>query len=155
MKEPSARERLRSKLVSELRPRQIPFTVTVDGHLRDVVGQVEGQGAWFITVLEADGRLKTVVNEDDLWRFSTKLQNTDQQSYEQVLDTTIADLVEFVTAPKDYRPSFVTVTPDRTAADANDEMTRAEARLAIVVDEQAKPLSFLTTGDIRRFLLSE
>lgn len=35
------------------------------------------------------------------------------------------------------------------------DMNRAEVRLAIVVDADAKPLGFITSGDIRRLLYAE
>lgn len=66
----------------------------------------------------------------------------------------VQDVLNYVRSENlQYDRIHVEVRPNQTMEDANDLMDKQGCHLTIIVDDKRIPQSYLTTGEVRRFLL--
>ena len=101
--------------------------------------------AWFIPILDINGRLKTVIHEEAVYRYKLKDEVPKFTGNE-----TLADVLAFIaTDPeidKETRAFWVTVRMDDSLGMAENVMTHGNARLAIIVDGKGVRPTLLQPG---------
>ncbi len=117
---------------------------------------------WFVPVLDDKERLDTVLNEEAFYRFLDERMLAVkgvpvEQAKAQVEQETVEAVLTYVENPKleKFRGIHVEVTKEDTIGTASDLMEHRNLRLAIVVDRDRRPTDYVTTGDVRRFLLQD
>lgn len=117
---------------------------------------------WFVPVLDDKERLDTVLNEEAFYRFLDERMLAVkgvpvEQAKAQVEQETVEAVLKYVENPKleKFRGIHVEVTKEDTIGTASDLMEHRNLRLAIVVDRDRRPTDYVTTGDVRRFLLQD
>ena len=167
MKGPSPRERLRQKQIRELPLRDLGWFVREDEKVGNVLKKLEEVPVlWFIPVVNANGVLTTVLDEEAVYRFiADKIPEAITAGvpnpYDDIINRTMKEVEEFAEriekeAKKGYKrfkDVFVRVTKDQSAGEANDLMASKGVMLAVVIDEGGKPTHFITTADVREALL--
>lgn len=161
MKELSPEEKLRRTLVSEIPPRVLDWVVEKTEKVGTVLEKLKNEPVrWFIPVT-TEGVFETVIGEEAIWRYiSDSLNNTTQPiTFDALKQKTISDVISFVDKGENKKLKdrvgeiFVNASLDDSAAEINDAMARKNVTLAIITDENQKPVNFITTGDVRRLLL--
>ncbi|MDD1701576.1 MAG: hypothetical protein LUQ31_01175 [Methanoregula sp.] len=148
----SPKTKLQKIKIQDLPPHKLTKTFLKSDKFEDLYKYfIENTDAWFIPIVDEDKRLKTVINEEGVYRY--KLDN------EQVKTetTTIEEFLNYV--KKDQKIKKVTdqfwseLKSDNTLATADEIMSLKNTRIGIITDSAGIPTQFITTGDIRRFLL--
>jgi hypothetical protein len=153
MRETSPRERLRQTSVKQIPPTPIDWTVKQDTLVADVSKKLTDEPArWFVPVVDNDGKLQTVINEEGVWRFLLDPQRPTAGSQTE----TVKDLVGYIDNRSDLKERFkgiyVSVTMETTVGAANDLMDSKKVFLAIV-ESEGKPTHYFTTSEVRKLLL--
>ena len=146
--------------VKEITPKPIDWTVKKSDELKKVWDKLKAEvERWFVPIVDETGVLATVIHEEAVWRFMID-QSEKGIKEEDTLKQPVSKLLDYIDETKKNTPGFealrdkyVSVTPDENARDANQMLQKKEAYLAIVIDEKGKPISYITTGDLRRVLL--
>ena len=133
-----------------VRARPLDWKVKMDTTVGDIVSQIkaEDQPKWFFPVIKDDGTLATVIKDDSVWLFIA-LEAQAGKAYADIINETVQDILNKVK----YSPIHVTVRADQTMEDADKLMDEQDCYLTIILDEKNIPRFYLTTGDVRRFLL--
>ncbi len=165
MREPPPRERLRRTPVREMPLKPLDWVVKTDKTLKDIVDKLKAKpGYWFITIVnKADGTLKTVIEEEAVWRFLNMEILEDEEKRKQAEDVykgvmgmkvnEVLKLIEKTEALKKFKDCYVPVTLDKSAGDVHELMQNKGVFLAVVLDDTGKPTHFFTTSDVRQVLL--
>lgn len=152
MRDISPRERLRKTSIKQLPPASIDWTVKKSTPLEEVRAKLtENPERWFIPVVNDEGRLETVLNEEAFWRFWTH----DPAASPPAGDT-VNDVLEFIKNNEGlqrFRDRYVEVPLDTTVGAATEMMDNKHVFLAVVVID-GKPSFFFTTSEVRKLLLS-
>ena len=152
-------EQLKKTPILDMRPPSVDWTVTRSTTLKEVFGRLkEDPMRWFIIVVNEDGILEHVIDEEGLYRFIT--DKSDMPPDTVLEEKTINDLIEFYQAlPQTdmlYRKVLkmsVRVEDTANVGYVEERMTNGNVHLAIVIDKDKKPLYYITAGDIKRCLL--
>lgn len=156
MRGPSPGERLRLTPIRDIPPSPLDWVVTRGDELKAVMERLKDEAwRWFIPVVRDDGTLKTVLDEEAVWRFVDK-ESEAGTAYADIHKKKVSDVVEYIrTTPGLGRLKgiYVAVTLDSSAGHAYELMQKQDVRLAIVRDKRGKPTHYITTGDVRVALL--
>lgn len=147
--------------VRNIPPRLLEWTVKAGDTPKDVIARLEEKPEyWLIAVVDDNGRLKTVVEEEAFWRFvkaqmvsSENKEKTAQAAYEVVVEMTVQKVLE-ADELKRFRDRCVAATLDTSVGAVYESMQSEGLLLAVVSDENRKPTHFFTTADVRRVLLA-
>lgn len=150
-------ERLRQTPISQVPPRPIDWVVSTDAKINDVVEKLKNEpGRWFIPITEND-KFKTVIKEEAIYRFIQTKSETDEEAWSKIKDHTVSEAITFLDTDNALKERtydvYVSAKLDDSAAQINEEMEKKGITLAIITDEKAKPIQYITTADIRRVLL--
>ncbi len=153
MRDISPRERLRKTSIKQLPPASIDWTVKKSTPLDEVKAKLtENPERWFIPVVNDDGRLETVLNEEAFWRFWTQ----ETLASPPAAAATVNDVLEFIKNNEGLqrlKDRYVEVPLDTTVGAATEMMDTKHVFLAVVVVD-GKPNFFFTTSEVRKLLLS-
>jgi hypothetical protein len=156
MRDASPIEILRRTPLRNLPPRPITWVAKPDQKLTDVVAHLRAtSGAWFVPIVDDQGKLAAVVHQDGVWRFVMD-QVSGGQTYADALDHTVQEVLDALTGDlARLRDIHVVVNMDKNASDVYALLQRrgTETYLAVITDEAGRPTHFVTTGDVRRVLL--
>jgi hypothetical protein len=163
-------ERLTQTAIVDLRPKPIPQTFKVSDAVETALNWFEvDPERFFIVVLNNDSKLQNVVHEEALYRYLYKLYETQTPPPANPLLENLGTVIEVITRDaeklKSDKPeasralnglvNAAVVLQDRqTAFVANETMERERKFVTIVVNSQSMPIGYITTADIRRFVLS-
>lgn len=156
------RERLRQVLLKELPPRPITWKVKVSDPLQTVYDKlVKDVGWWFVVIAKDDETLETVIDEEAMWRYIDSLATAGKKPAEVLAEanSTVKVLLDFLKDPtnetlaKKTRDIYIPVTGDSTLGAVNDLMMSRGVYLAIITDESKRPVSYVSTDDIRKEFL--
>lgn len=157
----SSKERLGAAAIRDLPPRRIEWTVPKTATVGTVLDYLrKNPEDWFIPVVDGKGRLETVLNEEAFYRFidertRTAKGMTAEAARAQIDQETIDAVVTYIQGAKlgKFQGIHVPVSLDDSIGTANELMDRRFLKLAIVLDSDGRPTHYLTTGDVREFLL--
>lgn len=157
MRGPTPQERLRQTPISQVPPRPIDWVVSTDTTIKDVIEKLKKEPIrWFIPITEKDA-FKTVINEEVIYRFIQEKAEKDKEDWNKIKDHKVSDALTFLDSDKSLKERcsdiYVSAKLDDSAAQINEEMEKKNLTLAIITDEKAKPIQYITTADIRRVLL--
>ena len=163
-------ERLTQTAIVDLRPKPIPQTFKVSDAVETALNWFEvDPERFFIVVLNKDNKLQNVVHEEALYRYLYKLYETQTPPPANPLLENLGTVIDVITRDaeklKSDKPeasrslnalvNAAVVLQDRqTAFVANETMERERKFVTIVVNSQSMPIGYITTADIRRFVLS-
>ncbi len=162
MRAESPKERLQHTTVREAPLRNLDWTVKTDDVVKDAYEKFRNEAErWFVPVLDANGKLVTVLDEEAIYNFvnlNVEKLGTDKVSdaVAKVKAMTIQDVIDFVGKDaklKEFKDVAVTVTMDTTVGAASEAMDARKLFLAIVEDDKGMPTAYLTTHDVRKVLL--
>jgi hypothetical protein len=157
MREPTSRQQLEQTPVREIPPRPIDWKVKTDDTVQTVVDKLKDDpSVWYVTITDGTGKLKTVVHEEAIWRFTdSKLEAG--TAYVDVMKLKVSDVLDFINANADLKKRvsdiYVAVTLDQSVASAYDILMEKGLYLGIISNEKGEPIQFITTGDVRRVLV--
>lgn len=167
MRGSSPQERLTQTPIGALRPKPIPRTFKVDDTVKSALDWFqEDPERFFIVVLNSQDKLQNVVHEEAIYRFLYDSQRSPSDGSSLAdLGTVISFINNKAEEVKDDKPdaskaicslvNAAVVLEDRqTAFVANEAMEREKRFVTIVVNAQNMPIGYITTADIRRFILS-
>jgi hypothetical protein len=156
------REKLRQILLKELPPRPITWKVKMSDPLLTVYDKlVKDVAWWFIVVTKEDETLETVIEEEAVWRYIDSLAVAGKNPAEVMKDgnTTVKALLDFLGEAANKKLAgktkgiYIPVTSDTTLGAVNDQMMGKGVYLAIITDESKRPVSYVSTDDIRKEFL--
>jgi hypothetical protein len=144
--------RLQKTMIKDIYPFKIDKTFKKSDLVEDVYQWLKSNPkAWFIPILDNKGCLDAVIHEEAVYRY--KLEKCPQSDCKENLEK----LVDFINQDPQIRKEtselWIKLKMDDSLGTAENVMTYKNARLAIIVDKNCVPTHFITTGDIRRFLL--
>lgn len=153
-------EKLKRTPILDMRPPSVDWTVLRNTPLKEVFERLKDDPMrWFIIVVMEDGRLEYVIDEEGLYRFIT--DNPEMTPESILAEKTVNDLITHYEQrpPTDqlYRKVLkmsVRVEDTANVGYVEERMTNGNVHLAIVIDQDKKPLYYITAGDIKRCLLS-
>jgi len=156
----SPEELLRQTPVREVPPRIIDWVVKTSDTMDSVVNKLRSDMfRWFIPVVnDTDAKLATVIHEEAIWRFVADSQAAGTPA-KVVGGKNVSDLLNFLEQQgseelkKRFRDIFVSAKLEDDVAKVNEQMQKNDVKLAIIKDENDKPMYFITSGDVRRVLL--
>jgi len=174
MRQETPQQILARTKVTETEMKPVRWTVTEETTVEEVQSVLnEHPERWFIPVVQKDPSrpILTVLNEEAIWRFLVHISSTAQNSTSIPEDKTTAqshpvvqekskvkDLIQFVKEDPNLKKRlidiYVTATLESTIAEMNNAMTEKGANLTIILGKNKEPLYFITSGDIRRFILN-
>jgi len=175
MKEKSPREQLRNTSIKEIALPLI-WTVKEGDVLEKIVKKLKDEpGYWFISILKENGILKDVISEEVIWRFIehkfSEGQSEDSgveddsdtgekidivNKRKEIADYKVSDVLEYINSDSNlaiFKGIYITVVQDTLVSTAHDAMNNRGVRLAIVRNDDGKPISFITMTDIRNVIL--
>jgi hypothetical protein len=155
MRELPPREKLRQIPLKELPPRPITWKVNTDTPLKKVYDKlIKDVNWWFIVITKKDDSLETVIEEEAVWRYIDELRKESQNTDDILEKNSVGKLLEFI--HKDSKLAnkvdgiFVKVSNNYTLGVVNDLMLDHGVFLAIITDDSNKPLSYVSSDDIRK-----
>lgn len=157
MREPTSRQQLEQTAVREVPPRPIDWKVKTSDEMQTVVDKLkENPALWYVTITDDAGKLKTVVHEEAIWRF-TDSKLAEGTAYDDVMQLNVSDFLDYIDANADLKKRvsdiYVAVTLDQSVASAYDILMEKDLYLGIISNEKGEPIQFITTGDVRRVLV--
>jgi len=170
MREPTPREFLRQKSVMEVPLKPLDWLVKRETKVWDVWQKLRAEDErWFVPIVRPDGTLETVIHEESVYRFiDQKGQDNSGQTVDALNSTLkntdlneLLDWMDKVVERKEKGPDWlkrmkdihVLVTKDTSVGDAMERMDRKHVFLAIVTDEQGRPVQWFTTSEVRQLIL--
>lgn len=152
----SPSERFKELPVRNLPRKPVDWVVKNSDAIQSVHTYINRKNRWFIPIVNEEGTLENVIHEDAVWLFIDN-QSSKNVSYAEIIKMKISDVVAFIRSNQqmksDFDEIYVRVTLDDKAGDIHELMLRKDVYLAIVTDAKGKPIEFLTTADMRIFLL--
>jgi hypothetical protein len=148
------KERLAQAPVT-LKATPLDWTAKMSDQVATIVKQVTDPKYhhWFITVINDDGTLNTVLEDYAVWRFIDQ-ESLNGTAHPEIMNKTVKDVIDYVHANNlKFDQIHVEVRPDQTLEYANDLMDKRNCYLTIIVDDKRIPRSYLTTAEVRKFLL--
>lgn len=166
----SPRERLIQTSLRDMKPKAIPKTFVAGDKVGDVLTWFdEDEERFFAVMLDAQGRVDKTVDKEALQRFLRDKINPESpgmMKYEDVVNARLEAVIEHIERKaKDLNKreamsmmalidAAVVMEEEQTAYFANETMEKEKKFVTIVVDAKGALLGYVTTSDIRRFLLS-
>lgn len=153
----SPEEILANTRLSDMKPKPIPKKFKKDEKIEDLLTWFEEDKARFFAVVvdEAD-KFEYAVSEEALYRFMHDEIKTGQ-SHDVVCGKTLDEVIKRFQGDKDLQSliqAAVKMSENYTAVSASDMMDNERKFVTIVVDVKGCPTGYITTGDIRRLILS-
>ncbi len=160
MRQLPPREKLRQISLKELPPRPITWKVNTEDFLITVYDKLKTDVSWwFIVITKKDGSLETVVHEEAIWRFIDSLALDGKKPDEELKKITVQALLDYLKEEKNkdlatkVKDIYIRVTYDYTLGAVNDLMLDKKLFLSIITDESNKPVSYISSDDVRREFL--
>jgi hypothetical protein len=166
MRQLPPREKLRQISLKELPPRPITWKVTTSDPVLTIYEKLKKDISWwFIVITRDDETLETVIEEEAVWRYIDSLaaqgKKPEEVLKEKDQDTyviTVAKLLDFIETDtklkKKVRDIYLKATNDNTLGAVNDQMMEKGLFLAIITNESDKPVSYVSSDDIRKAFLT-
>jgi hypothetical protein len=155
MHQPPA-ERFKQMPVQSLPRKPVDWTVKNSDTIESVSKRINRKKRWFIPIVKDDGTLENVIHEDAVWLFIDN-QSSKNVPHAEIIQKTVADVVAYIRSESELKAEFddiyVRVSLDDKAGEIHDAMMRKDVYLGIVTDAKGKPTEFITTADMRIFLL--
>lgn len=118
---------------------------------------------WFVTILDDQGRLSSVINEEAIERYLAENIKTQTQAakdgYTDFLKTPIKNVIKFIEAESKKSKglaklinAYVPMSMEQNCINVLEQMEKEEKCLTFIVDSEGKPKGYLTTTDLRKLL---
>jgi len=162
MRELPPREKLRHITLKDLPPRPITWKVKISDPLLNVYNKlIKDVSWWFIVITNDDGILETVIEEEAMWRYINYLATEGKKPVDILTEKepTVKTLLNFLNDPTNKELAkktvgiYIRVTNDYTLGAVNDLMLDKGVYLSIITDESMKPVSYVSSDDIRKEFL--
>lgn len=169
----SPQERLARTTLLDMKPKRFPKTFTIADNLETLLDWFDEELARFFAVItDEDGRLINVLDEEIVYRYLRfQMTTAEKRVYEDVVQKdTVQQVITYAVeeianlekekkhdaakAIQSLINTAVLLEETQTAWIANETMEQDRKFITIVVDAKKKPVGYITTGDIRRMLLS-
>jgi hypothetical protein len=156
----SPQAKLAATKVKDISPHRIGITYKETDKFEKVYDWIWNEpDIWFVTIIDdKDGSLKVVLHEEAFYRYRIEqLQNhTSQNIYSDLI---LKNLLEWIDKQSkklgdEVAKFWIDIDMNTDLNTAQTNMAHENARLAIIVDEKHAPTHFITTGDIRKFILA-
>lgn len=158
----SSVEILTDTKLQDMKPKTIPKTFKT----KDEVGTVltwleEVKERFFAVVLDDKDAFSYAIDEEAFYRFINAQMKEGEKSkddYATACKKSIQEVIEKFTSDEDLNlliKSAIIMREDATAFSASEKMEEKRVFVTIVVDEQNKPVGYITTGDIRRIISAQ
>lgn len=151
----SPAERFKQMPVRNLPRKPIDWVVKAADTLDTITTKINRKQRWFIPIVKEDGSLENVIHEDAVWIFISD-KGAEGMAHADIIKKTIADVVTHIRSKPEYKEFdmiYVPVGLEDKAGEVHDIMLRKDIYLAVVTDSKGNPKEFLTTADMRIFLL--
>lgn len=160
MRNATPREQLFELTVANSNPRSITQTFGLNRSMADLeAALVDDADEWFLVIVKADDlSLVTVVHAELVWRFAVAKRNKDGTTD---LRVSIEDALSAIASAKvgdplyrlqKYTDIHVVANSGTSLGSINQQMVPQDSYLAVVVDDRHVPVSYVTSGDIRKAL---
>ncbi|MDO9324862.1 MAG: hypothetical protein Q7T80_07890 [Methanoregula sp.] len=158
MRELPPREMLRQISLKDLPPRPITWKVKTSTPIKKIYDKlIEDVNWWFIVVTKEDDSLSTVIEEEAVWRYINEMRKGGLKTDEELETKTVESLLEFIRKDlilaKKVDGIYVKVSNNYTLGVVNDLMLDQGIFLAIITDDANKPVSYVSSDDIRKAFL--
>lgn len=118
---------------------------------------------WFVTILDDQGRLSSVINEEAIERYLAENIKTQTQAakdgYTDFLKKPIKDVIKFIEAESKKSKflarlidAYVPMSMEQNCINVLEQMEKEDKCLTFIVDSEGKPKGYLTTADLRKLL---
>lgn len=163
----SAEDKLWQIAVGKLPLKSIPLIVGLNQTINDINDAIKKDpNLWFITVLDTDGKFKTVFHKDAISIYTTKTINKlliedpkGSRSITDLMNTNVngklvSDLLAAVgEGTQDYKKYidiYIKTDLFTTVGLVYNQLKEKKVTLGIVVDEKVKPTQFFEISDIEK-----
>lgn len=164
MRDVSPEERLMQTSLRDVKPRPLPITFTREDNLDRVLQWLdEDPERFFVVVLDKQGKIDKAVDEEAIYRYLHKKNPPpEERTLGHVIDHVKGEVEQLEKAGKRDAAKAAATMVDaavllddaQTAWLASEMMERERKFVTIVVDAKGSPVGYITTGDIRRLILS-
>ena len=153
----SPKNRLLKTKIRDLPPRQITKIFTIKDPVKNLYDYFDEEpGEWFSPIINDNKELLTVIHEEAVYRFKLDIKNE-----EEFKNKSVRDLLDYINLKEVKKKDITKVSEgfwselqlDNSLATAEELMSLKETRITIIVDSKKYPTHYITTGDIRRFVL--
>jgi len=153
--------KLQSTKIRDISPERIGRLFKLNDFFKDAYDWViNNPKIWFVVIVNDDDSLKSVLHEEAFYRFQLerdRIENKDPNKKNDIIK--LSDLIKWVEEKdKDLGDEVsqfsIDIDMDADLGTAQTMMTHKNARLAIIINEKHVPTNFITTGDIRKFILA-
>jgi len=108
-------------------------------------------------VVDENAKFEYAVDEEALYRFINKQMKEGGTDYDTACARPVGEVISAFKDDKDLQPlirAAVAMKEDATAFAANEKMEDEKVFVTIVLDDEKQPTGYITSGDIRKLMLS-
>ncbi len=163
----SSRDILSNVIIKEMNPRKVK-TIHITSTIADVIKWLK-EDVWnfFFALVEEDEKLRCTVNEEAVYKYildqlslADNSGKTAAALEQEIHKKPITALIEYFQKSTDAKArglvdAAVELSEDMTVSDASDAMEKSKKLWGIILNADKKPTGFITTNDIRRFLMTQ
>lgn len=154
----SPAEILAGTRLGDMKLKSLPETFKTNDTIGEILGWLEKkEKRFFAVVVDENAKFEYAVDEEALYRFINKRMKEGGTDYDAACARPVGEVISAFKDDKDLQPlirAAVAMKEDATAFAANEKMEDEKVFVTIVLDDEKQPTGYITSGDIRKLMLS-